>query len=99
MHILPVFVPHQPRHQLAQWLLHVHEDVSHHARTIILPSSDILFVFPAFAMFFLPNLLSPPMVVAASRSTLVGAGTGRVSHAPGFLRACRRGGHSGVCHD
>jgi hypothetical protein len=35
MRLLPVFVRHQPRHRLAQWLLHVHEDVSHHARTII----------------------------------------------------------------
>jgi hypothetical protein len=26
---------HQPRHRLAQWLLHVHGDVSHHARTIV----------------------------------------------------------------
>jgi hypothetical protein len=33
--LLPVFVRHQPRHRLAQWLLHVHEDVSYHARTII----------------------------------------------------------------
>jgi hypothetical protein len=33
--ILPVFVRHQPRHRLVQWLLHVHEDVSHHARTIV----------------------------------------------------------------
>ena len=33
--LLPVFVRHQPRHRLAQWLLHVHEDVSHHARTIV----------------------------------------------------------------
>jgi hypothetical protein len=33
--LLPVFVRHQPRHRLAQWLLHVHGDVSHHARTII----------------------------------------------------------------
>jgi hypothetical protein len=31
MHLLPVFVRHQPRHRLAQWLLYVHEDVSHHA--------------------------------------------------------------------
>jgi hypothetical protein len=35
MRLLPVFVRHQLRHQLAQWLLHVHEDVSHHARTIV----------------------------------------------------------------
>jgi hypothetical protein len=48
------------------------------------PSSDILFVFSAFALFFLPNLLPPPMVAAASRPTLVDAGTGRVGHAPGL---------------
>jgi hypothetical protein len=34
MCLLPVFVRQQPRHRLALWLLHVHEDVSHHARTI-----------------------------------------------------------------
>jgi hypothetical protein len=44
--------------------------------------SDIPFVFPAFALFFLPNLL--PTVAAASRPTLVDAGTGRVGHAPGL---------------
>jgi hypothetical protein len=32
--LLPVFVRHQP-HRPAQWLLHVHEGVSHHAHTII----------------------------------------------------------------
>jgi hypothetical protein len=45
-------------------------------------SSDISFVFPAFALFFLSNLLPPPTVAAASRPTLVDAGTGRVGHAP-----------------
>jgi hypothetical protein len=35
MRLLLVFVRHQPRYRLMQWLLHVHEDVSHHARTII----------------------------------------------------------------
>jgi hypothetical protein len=35
MRLLPVFVRHQPQHRLAQWLLHVHDDVSHHARTIV----------------------------------------------------------------
>jgi hypothetical protein len=35
MRLLPIFFRHQSRHRLAQWLLHVHEDVSHHARTII----------------------------------------------------------------
>jgi hypothetical protein len=48
------------------------------------PSSDVLFAFPAFALFFLPNLLSPPTVAAASQPTLVDAGTGRVGHAPGL---------------
>jgi hypothetical protein len=48
-------------------------------------SSDVPFVFPAFTLFFLPNLL--PTVAAASRPTLVDAGTGRVGHAPG-LSAC-----------
>jgi hypothetical protein len=33
--LLPVFVRHQSRHRLTQWLLHVQEDVSHHARTIV----------------------------------------------------------------
>jgi hypothetical protein len=40
------------------------------------PSSNVPFVFSAFAMFFLPKLLPPPMVAVASRSTLVDAGTG-----------------------
>ena len=47
-------------------------------------SSNVPFVFPAFALFFLPNLLPPPTVAAVSRPTLVDAGTGRVSHAPGL---------------
>jgi hypothetical protein len=46
------------------------------------PSSDVPFVFLAFALFFLPNLL--PMVTAASRPTLVDAGMGQVGHAPGL---------------
>jgi hypothetical protein len=46
------------------------------------PSSDVPFVFPAFTMFFHPNLLSSPTVAAASRLMLVDAGMGRVGHAP-----------------
>ncbi|ONM14758.1 hypothetical protein ZEAMMB73_Zm00001d002612 [Zea mays] len=46
------------------------------------PSSDVPFVFPAFALFFLPNLLSSPTVAAASQPKLVDVGTGRVGHAP-----------------
>jgi hypothetical protein len=47
-------------------------------------SSDILFVFPAFILVFLPNLLPSPTVTAASRPMLVDAGTGRVGHDPGL---------------
>jgi hypothetical protein len=32
------------------------------------PLSDIPFVLPAFALFFIPNLLPPPTIEAASRS-------------------------------
>jgi hypothetical protein len=39
------------------------------------PSLDVSFVFPVFALFFLPNLLPPPTVAATSRPTLVDAGT------------------------
>ena len=45
------------------------------------PSSNVPFVFRAFALFFLPKLLPPPTVAVASRLTLVDAGTDRVSHA------------------
>jgi hypothetical protein len=53
------------------------------------PSSDVPFVFPAFALFFLPNLLSLPTVAAASRPTLVDAGTSESVLLLAFLRACR----------
>jgi hypothetical protein len=48
---------------------------------LFLPSSDVPFVFLAFALFFLPNLLPSPTVAAASRPTLVDAGTGQVGNA------------------
>jgi hypothetical protein len=44
------------------------------------PSSDVPFIYPAFTLFFLSNLL-PLMVAAASRPTLVDTGTTRVGHA------------------
>jgi hypothetical protein len=47
-------------------------------------SSDVPFVFAAFVRFFLPNLLPPHTVAAASRPTLTDAGTGRVDHASGL---------------
>jgi hypothetical protein len=61
-------------------------------------SSDVPFVFPTFALFFLPNLLPLPTVAAASRPMLVDAGTGESVLLLAFLRACRRGGHDGVWH-
>jgi hypothetical protein len=48
------------------------------------PSSDVPFVFPAFALFFLPNLLPPPKVATVSRPMLANAGTERVGLAPGL---------------
>ncbi|ONM30220.1 hypothetical protein ZEAMMB73_Zm00001d039964 [Zea mays] len=61
------------------------------------PSSDVPFVFSAFALFLLPNLLPPPTVTATSRPTLVDAGTGESVLLLDFLRACHRGGHGGAC--
>jgi hypothetical protein len=61
-------------------------------------SSDVPFVFLAFALFFLPNLLPLPTVAAVSRPTLVNAGTGKSILLLTFLRACCRGGHDGACH-
>jgi hypothetical protein len=48
------------------------------------PLSDVPFVFPAFALFFLPNLLPLPRVVATSQPTLIDAGMRRAGHAPGL---------------
>jgi hypothetical protein len=62
------------------------------------PSSDVPFVFPAFALFFLPNLLPLPTITAASRPTLVDAGTGKSVLLLAFLRVCRQEGHDGACH-
>jgi hypothetical protein len=62
------------------------------------PSSDITFVFPAFALFFLPNLLFPPMVTVTSRPTFVDAGTGDSVLLLAFLCSCRWGWHGGACH-
>jgi hypothetical protein len=53
-------------------------------------SSDVPFIFPAFAMFFLPNLLPTH---GRSREP-----TGESVLLLAFLRACRRGRHGGVCH-
>jgi hypothetical protein len=52
------------------------------------PSLDVPFVFPSFALFFLPNLLPSPTVAVASRPMLVDTGTGRVGLAPGLSSVC-----------
>jgi hypothetical protein len=49
-----------------------------------LSSLDVTFVFPAFVLFFLHNLLPPPTVAAVSRPTLVDADTGWVNLAHGL---------------
>jgi hypothetical protein len=51
------------------------------------PSSDVTFVFLAFTLFFLPNLLPPPTIATVSRLMLFDASMGRVSLAPG-LSSC-----------
>jgi hypothetical protein len=51
----------------------------------LLPSSDIPFVFTTFALFFLPNLLPPSTIIAASRPRLVDAGTGQLDLTPGLF--------------
>jgi hypothetical protein len=62
--LLLVFVRHQPRHRLAQWLLHVHEDVSHHARTIIFAVVG----HPVRLLGLRPVLPSQPATPAHGRS-------------------------------
>jgi hypothetical protein len=61
------------------------------------PSSDVPFVFPAFALLFLPNQLPPRSQSRADRrsSTRV---RGELVLLLAFLRACRRGGHGDACH-
>jgi hypothetical protein len=81
--LLAVFVRHQARHRLAQWLLQVHEDVSHHARTIVFAIVGRPVRLPGLRPV-LPPQPATPTVAAASQPTLVDAGTGRVGHAPGL---------------
>jgi hypothetical protein len=99
MRLLPVFVRHQPRYRLAQWLLHVHDDVSHHARTIVLAVvgrpirlSDLRLILPPQ-----PAAPTPRSQLRTDRrsSTRV---RGESVMFLAFLHACRRGGHGGACH-
>jgi hypothetical protein len=78
-HLHPIFVRHQLWHRLAQWLLHVHEYVSHHARTIVFTVVGRPVRLPS-----LRPVLPPQPAAPASWSTLIDAGTGGVGHAPGL---------------
>jgi hypothetical protein len=60
-----------------------------------LPSSNVSFVFLAFALFFLPNLLPPVTVAVASRPMLFDAGTERVGLAPALSSCVPRLGYLG----
>jgi hypothetical protein len=62
------------------------------------PSSDVSFVFPAFALFFLPTCCpcprSQPQADRRSSTRIRGESVMLLA----FLRACRRVGHGGACH-
>jgi hypothetical protein len=59
MRLLPGFIRHQPRHRLAQWLLHVHEDISHHARTIVFAIVGRPVRLPGLLPVLPPQLAAP----------------------------------------
>jgi hypothetical protein len=89
--LLPIFVWHQPRHQLAQWLLHVHEDVSHHARTIVFAVVGCPFHLPS-----LRHVLPPQPAASAhgcsrepTDARRCGYGTSRTFSCPFSMRAVK----------
>jgi hypothetical protein len=57
--LLPVFVQHQPRHRPVWWLLHVHEDVSQHARTIVFTIDRRLVRLPGLHVVLPPQPTAP----------------------------------------
>jgi hypothetical protein len=59
MCLLPIFDRHQPRHQLPQWLLHVHEDVSPHACTIVFAVVGRPVHLPGLRHVLPPQLVAP----------------------------------------
>jgi hypothetical protein len=62
------------------------------------PSSDVPFVFPAFALFFLPNLLPRPQSQSRADRRSLTRVQGESVMLLAFLPACRLGGHGGACH-
>jgi hypothetical protein len=97
--LLPIFVRHQLRHRLAQWLLHVYENVSHHARTIVFAVVRRPVRLPGFC----PVLPPQPAALTHGHSReptdarRCGYG-GELVMLLAFLCACRRGGHGGAFH-
>jgi hypothetical protein len=63
-----------------------------------LPSSDVSFVFPAFALLFLPNLLPPPRSQPRADRYSSTRVRGESVLLLSSLRKCCRGGHGGACH-
>jgi hypothetical protein len=96
--LLPVFARYQSRHRPMQWLLHVHEGVSQHARTLFFAVVGRPVRLPVLRPVLPPNLLPLPTVTVTSRPTLVDVDTGESVLLLAFLRACRRGGHDDACH-
>jgi hypothetical protein len=92
MHLLPVFVLHQHRHRLMQWLLHVHEDVSHNARTIVFSIVGRPVCLPGLRPVLPPQPAAP---VGRRSSTRV---RGESVMLLACVRVCRRGGYGGACH-
>jgi hypothetical protein len=76
--LLPVFVQHQPRHRLTQWLLHVHEDVSQYAHTIVFVVVGRPVRLPGLRLVLPPQPTAPPTVASTSQPMLFDTGKGRV---------------------
>jgi hypothetical protein len=57
--LLPVFVQHQPRHRPAQWLLHIPEDVSQYACTIVFAIVGCPIRLPALRPVLPPQPTAP----------------------------------------
>jgi hypothetical protein len=98
MRLLPVFVRHQSPDTDSRSGYCTSTRTFHIMHAPSFSSPDVPFVFPAFTLFFLPNLLPPP----TSQPRADRRSSTRVRHEPvmllAFLRACRRGGHGDACH-
>jgi hypothetical protein len=97
--LLPVFVRHQPRHRPAQWLLHVHEDVSQHVCTIVFAVIGRLIRLLGLRPVLPPQPATPAHGRGHEPMDAHRRGYGGESVLLlAFLRACSRGGHGGAHH-